>query len=41
MTVESVSGLISCAWFTGSGHAKRGFFEPDMLVLVPDAEVLT
>jgi len=40
MTVESVGGLISCAWFAG-GHAKRGFFDPDMLELAPDAEVLT
>jgi len=40
MTVETVGGLISCAWFAG-GHAKRGFFDLDMLELAPDAEAVT
>jgi hypothetical protein len=40
MTVETVGGLISCAWFAGR-HAKKAFFDIDMLELGPDAEVLT
>jgi uncharacterized protein YodC (DUF2158 family) len=40
MTVESVGGLISCAWFAG-GHAKRGFFDLDMLGLAPEPADIT
>lgn len=40
MTVESVAGLISCAWFAGC-HAKRGFFDLDMLEPIPESEDIT
>jgi uncharacterized protein YodC (DUF2158 family) len=32
MTVESIGGLICCAWFA-RGNAKHGFFDLDMLEL--------
>jgi uncharacterized protein YodC (DUF2158 family) len=41
MTVDAIGGLIACAWFTGGGHAKRGFFELEMLELASEPEDIT
>ena len=40
MTIEAVGGLVTCAWFTRGGHAKKNFFDLDMLELAaPEADV--